>query len=180
MGTAQDRTVGGAGQHQSAGEQRGQAEERRPGAAEQHRDAAAEQPADEAALAGAERHHQADEGDREAGAERPHVQEAAPEEHQASDDDQRERRRVGGRADHVAQPALDLLADDASLPAQVDERGEEEPEGGEPEADQLRVLVGRAGAAALLRRPPLHARGRTWPQRPLLLPGCHATPFDAA
>ena len=175
---AEHGAVRGAREQEPAGEQHGQAEQSGAGAAEQHRDPAAEHVADGAAVLAAERHHQPDERDGEPGAKGLHVEERAAEEHQPTDDDERERRDVRGRPDQVAQPTFDLLADDASLPAEVEQRGEEEADRGEAEADQLGMLVRRAGAL-LPRRPLLHARGRARPQRPLLLPGCHGGAFDA-
>ena len=148
-------------------------------AAEQLGDPAPESAADGATLVAAERDHQPDRRDHEAGAERIHVEQRAPEEHQAADDDERERRGVRGRPDHVPEARLDLLAGDASLPAEIEQRREEEPDRDEPEPDQLRMLVRSTGSRLLLRRPFLHARGRARPQRPLLLPGCHGGAFDA-
>ena len=95
-------------------------------------------------MIGAERDHQPDRRDDEPRAERLHVEKGAAEEHHAADDDERERLRVRGRADRVAQRRVHVLCGDASLPAQVEERDEEEPDGDEPEPDQLGVLVGSA------------------------------------
>ncbi len=179
MRAAEDGAVRRAREQQPAGEQRGQADEQRAGRAEQLREAAAEHPPDEAAVLRAERHHQARQRDGEARAEGVDVQERAAEEHQPADDDERGRGRVGRRAEQVAQARLDLLADHAPRPAEVEERGEEEPDRCEAEPDQLRMLVTGAGAALLLRRPLLHARGRARAQGSLLRPRGHEPRFDA-
>ena len=91
--------------------------------------------------------HQPQERDGEPDAERREADERAAEEHQPADGDERRRGRVRGAAQEVAEPLLDLLADDPAREAEVEQRGEEEPERGEPEPDQLRVLVRRSGRA---------------------------------
>ena len=57
----------------------------------------------------------------------------------------------------------------AAVEPEVEDRGEDEPESRQREAEQL-VLVLRASAL----RPLPHARGDAWPKRPLLLAGSHA------
>jgi hypothetical protein len=74
------------------------------------------------------------------------LDEAAPAEHQRPDEDERRREQVAGVADDGPQSVHDDAAAFASLPPEVDKRGEKEPRGGEPEADQLGMVV-----AALLR-----------------------------
>ena len=86
---------------------------------------------------------------REPDAERREADERAAEEHQPADGDERRRSRVRGAAQEVAEPLLDLLADDPAGEAQIEQRGEEETERGEPEPDQLGVLVRRSGARLL-------------------------------
>ena len=143
MGAAEHGAVRGTGEHEPAREQRGQTEQDGAGAAEQLRNTAAERVPDGAAVLAAERDHQPDRRDQQPGAERLHVEESAAEEHQGADDHEREGRHVGGRPDHVAEARFDLLADDTALPAQVEQRGEEEADGDEPEARSARDARGR-------------------------------------
>ncbi len=58
-----------------------------------------EAAAERAAVARAERQHQADDREREAEAERAHVDECAPRDDQDAERDEDERRQVGGVAD---------------------------------------------------------------------------------
>ena len=143
VGAAQDRAVGGTREQQPAREQRSQADQQRPRAAEELREPASQQLADEAAVLGAERHHQAGEREAEPGAKRLHVEQHTPKEKQPADGDEGERRDIRGRAQHVAEAGLDLLPHHAAFPAEIEQRGEEEPERSEAKPDQFRVLVWR-------------------------------------
>ncbi len=169
---AQDRAGRGAGEEQRAGDERRHADDERAGRAEELREAAAEQAADRAAVIRAEGDQQAGDREHEPGAERPHLDERAAKEHERADDRQRDRHGVRGAADDIPERRLDLLADDAALPAHQEQRGQEEPERGEPEADQLRMLVPADPPLAL--RALLDPRGGARAQRPLLSTRGHA------
>ena len=149
----------------------------RAGGAEQPREAAAEQAAGDAAMVRAQRDQQAGDRQHEAGPERAQLDERAAEEHERADDRQCDRRGIRGAADDVPQALLDLLADDAALPADQEQRGQEEPERSQPEADQLGMLVSPPLVPLVLARSSralLHAGRRAWPQGSLLLPRRHA------
>ena len=147
--TAQQCPVGGAREQQAPREQRGRADEQRAGVAEQPCKPPAEDVAGKPAVVGAERRQETERRDDEPGPERAHVEQCAAEDHQTSDADQRDRRDVGGLTEEVVQCRVDLLPDEPTLPAEVREAREEEPERGQPEARQLGGQVNAAVAPAL-------------------------------
>ena len=106
-----------------------------------------------------------------------HVDELAARDHQQADDEERCGRDVRGRADRAAQAVLDRTADDTALPAEPEERREEDPDGSEDEAPQLGMVV---PALALLAPPLLHPRRNARAQRTLTLLARHGRGFDAA
>jgi hypothetical protein len=100
-----------------------------------------------------------------------YLDEAAPAEHHRADDDQRRRQQVAGVPDESPDSVDDRSAGAASLPPQVHERREEQADGGEPEADQLGMVVTALLGRALT---PLHARRRARSEHALRAPLCHA------
>jgi hypothetical protein len=120
----------------------------------------------------AERQHQAGDGDRQAGAERADVDELAARDHQRADGDERDRRHVRAPAECRDEPVRDRAADDASVPAQVEDAAEEEPERDEPEPPELGMVVRlrATGPGALLLA---DARGRLRAQLPCALAARH-------
>ena len=91
-----------------------------------------EPPADRAAVGGAERREQAEGRHDQAGAERAHVDERAPRDHQRADDDKGDGCDVGGGADRRREAVGDPAPDHAPAPAEIENRGEEEAEGEQP------------------------------------------------
>jgi hypothetical protein len=127
-----------------------------------------------------ERDHEAERGDGHAGPERTELDERTADEHQRADGDERDRQRVDGVADHGAERVDDPAADRAAVPAQVDDRGQEEPEGGQAEPDELGVLVALGPSRALCPRF-FDARGRARLQGPSLTPaGRHVREFETS
>src|SRR5439155_18269171 len=67
-----------------------------------------------------------------------------------------------------SETAGDPSADGSAVPAEVEDRREEETEGDQPEADQLMVLLALRLALLLL-----DPRGQAWAERALLLAARH-------
>ena len=132
---------------------------------------------DEPAVVGAEREQQPEREDDQAGAKRAHVDELAARDHQQAQHEERSGRDVRGRADRAAQAVLDGTADDTTLPAEPEERREEDPDSREDEAPELGMVV---PALALLAPALLHPRGNARAQRTLTLLARHGRGFDAA
>jgi hypothetical protein len=109
----------------------------------------------------AEDEHQAEHRDADTGPERPQLDDRASAEHQRADGDERGRQEIAGVPDHGPETVAHPRSCAASLPPEVHERGKEEAHCGQPEPDQLRMLV----AALLLRAlAPLYARRCAWTQ----------------
>ncbi len=100
----------------------------------------AEREPEEAARVLAEDGHEAEEADPHPEPERPDVEQVAPREHEAAQGEQRQRKHVRGvpeeRVERVGQPG----AHGAAVEADVEDRGEDEPERAEREPEEL-VLV---------------------------------------
>ena len=96
--------------------------------------------AEVAALA-AERQQQAEGEDEQSRSERADVDEVAAADHQAADDDERERQHEGQASDESLEPIADPAADVPAVPAGPEHGGEEEPERDEREPEQLGMLV---------------------------------------
>ncbi len=144
-GAAQQGSRRGAGEQQDPCDQSGDAGDRGPGLPEQRREGAGEGSPDPASVL-AEREHQAEGGDGDPRAEGAQLDERAPRQHQAAHHHEHERQRVDGLADDRAHPIDDPSADGAAVPAEVDDRRQEEAEGREAEPHQLGVLVVALGA----------------------------------
>ncbi len=155
-GSAQERAERGAGQEEDPEERQQHAEDRRPGRPDALRDEVAELSPDPAAVRGAEREHQPDDGDAEAEPERADGNQGAPRDDEAAERDQDQRRDVGGPADH----APGRIRHRPAAQAEPEHARQEDPERGEPEPDQLRVMV----TGALLRPPPRLAGRRLRPR----------------
>jgi hypothetical protein len=152
---------GRAGQKQRADHQREDADDQRPGRADEQAEELLEPTAEGAPVRRAESGQQSERGDDQPGPKRAHVDERAPRHHQRADDDERDGSDVGGRADRADEAVRDRAADHPPAPAEVEDRGEEEAERQQPEADELVVLLAAdppAPARALL-----HARGHARP-----------------
>ena len=155
-GAAKQRAGGGARDEHHAREDERDAHDQRAGSADDLREATTESSAERPAVVLAERDHQADEPDDEAGPERAKVDEGAPDEHERSDPEQNgghERRR---RAERVVEPVGHVRADGAAVPAEPEDGREDEPDDDEPEPPELGMVV-RAGLLRAL----LDARRRT-------------------
>ena len=144
--------------------------------AEQRADDAFERAPGEPAVVGAEREQQPERHDDQAGAKRAHVDELAPRDHQQAQDEERSGRDVGSRADRAAAGRPRRAADDAALPAEPEERREEDPDSREDEAPELGMVV---PALALLAPALLDPRGNARAQRTLTLLARHGRGFDA-
>jgi hypothetical protein len=153
------------------------ADARRAGRSEERPDDAFERATDEPAVVGAEREQQPERQDDQAGAKGPHIDELAARDHQQPHDEERRGRDVRRRADRAAQAVLDGAADDTALPAEPEERREEDPRGREDEPPELGMVV---PALALLAPALLHPRGNARAQRTLTLLARHGRGFDAA
>ena len=126
-------------------------------------------------MVAAERRHQPEGDDDDAGAERPDVDERALADGQGAEHDERDRHRVRGGADHRVEPVCEPAADVAAVPAEVENAAEEEPERDRRQPPELGVLLARA---RLLRRPPLlDATRELRTQLRLPLAGRHAPVF---
>jgi hypothetical protein len=138
--------------------------------ADERADRFLERAADVASVSGKDE-HQSERGHGQSGAEGAELHDRAPAEHQRADDDERRREQVRGVAKEGPEPVGHRRADAPALPAEIDQRGEEEPDGGQAQADQLGMVV-----AALLRRAlaPLHACGRARSEHTLLALARHA------
>src|SRR5581483_9171110 len=112
-------------------------EDGRAGRAEAERNEVLEAAAEQAAVAGAERQHQAEDGDAEAEAERTDVDERAARDDQRAERAQDERRQVRGRAD----PALHEVRDRAAAEAEPEDAGQEDAEPDETQPDELGTVV---------------------------------------
>ena len=176
VGALDERADRRPGQEQDSGDREGGAGDQRARAADQGPDHLVERGADVAARVREQEEH-AERHRGEAPAERVNLDQATAAEHQRADDDERRRDQVAGVAHERPQAVNDPAARRASLPPQVDERREEQPDRGEAEADQLGMVV-----AALLRRalPALHARGHARSEGALLAALRHRACFDAA
>src|SRR5262249_20333803 len=139
---------------------------------------AAEDSSQEAARIRAESDEQSERGDTDAGLEGPEIDKGAADEHQCPDSDECERHDVCGIAHRGPQTVGDLPADDAPVPAEVDDGHEDEADRNHPEPPELGMVM-RSGLARAL----LDARGGPRPQRSLPGPartGSHGARFDAA
>jgi hypothetical protein len=175
-GPSEERSGRRTGEQQPSDHQGGDADDRRAGCAEERADDPFEPAADEPAVLGAEREQEAQREDDETGAERPDVHELAARDHQQAEHDERSGRDVRGRADRAAQTVLDRAPDDASLPAEPEERREEDPCGGEDESPELGMVV---SALALLAPALLDPSGNARAQGALTLLARHGRGFDA-
>ena len=159
-GPAEDRAEARAGQEQHSGDGQEDAEDRGAGRAEPQCDERLEPVADETAVRGAEGQQQTGERDRKAELERPHVDERALCHHQGSERDENDRCEIRRSADR----ALCETCDRPAAEAEPQHGGEEHPDGGEAEPDQLGMLVSVRKAkpfpTALPHRPFLDAAGR--------------------
>ena len=138
MRAAHDRARRRAGEQQRADDQREDSEDRRAGT-EQRAKPTAEDPAEEAAVRGAEGRQQAERENGETDAKRAEVHELAARDHERADADESERDEVGGRSDEAVDGIGQRAADNAAVPAAVEDDPEEEPGRDEPEAVELRV-----------------------------------------
>ena len=130
----------------------------------------------EVAAVCAPEHERQREGDqREPGAKRGEARQVAARDHQRADRRACDRQDVRGTADQRDQTVADRLADVAAVPARVEDRSHEQAEGGQPEADQLRVMV-----PLRLARPFLDPRRRLGAYLAGTLPARHARHFAAA
>src|SRR5207244_9733988 len=128
-----------------------------------------ESTADRAAVRRAERREQAEADDGDTRAEGPHVHELAAGDHQPAEREKDDRSRIRRTADDRLEPVGDGAADGAPVPAQVEDRREEEPERDQREAHELVVLLALRLALLLL----LDPRGQAWAKRALLLAARH-------
>ena len=162
---SQQRARRGARDEQEPGEDQRNADDQRPRLADHVCEAAPERRADGAAVALPQGDHQPEEADREAGAERPQVDQFAANEHQAADADERERDERRGGAEAVVQPVGDVRPDGASVEAEPQHGSEDEPERDEAEPPELGMVVparllrllADAGRAPGLARPRRHS-----------------------
>ena len=102
---------------------------------------------------GAEHREEPDGEEREAGAERLHLDERGSGDHQAPHPEQRKRKEVPGCPDDSIECFVDLASDDPAVPAEGDDGRQEEPEAEEAEPDQLRMCLPLAPAPPALLRP---------------------------
>jgi hypothetical protein len=171
-GAAEQRADRGAGQEQDARERGGGAEEHASRSAYEAADDGVESLADEPG-AGSEDEEEAEHGDRAAGPERAHVEERRPGNEQRAGGDEHDRQHVRKRAEGGVEAVHDLLACDATVPAEVEERREEEPQREQPKTCELGPVMGVLAATPL--RPTLDARRLARPERSLLLAARHGS-----
>ena len=177
-GAAEDRAGGGAAHEQRAADEEGAADDRRAGVADETGERPAEREPEEASAVAAEQRHEPEEPDAEPEPERADVEEVAAREHEPADADQRERQHVRGAAEDRLEHVREPRAHRAAVEAEVEDRGEDETERGQPQAEQLALVV-RPRAA--LGGPPLHPRRDARTKRPPLPPPARHEPrFDAA
>ena len=170
MGALDERADRCTRQEQDPGNREGGAGDQGAGAADEGPDHLVQHRPDVPARVG-EQEEDPERRRGEAPAERVHLSEAAPAEHQQADDHEGRRDEVAGVADQRPQAVHDPAPRRASLPLEVDERREEQAGRDEAEADQLGMVV----AALLGRAPtPLDARGHARSEGALLAAFRHA------
>ena len=161
---AQDRARRRAAHEERASDEQRGSHDHRAGAADQAGESAADCEADPApVVVAAEERHQAEEPHSQTEPKRPHVEEVAAREHEATDDEEPEREHICCVAEHGTERIGEPGADRAAVETEVEDGGEHEAERGQAEPEQL-VLVLRAGTA---RRPLPYARGDARTKRPL-------------
>ena len=89
----------------------------------------------------AEQHERAGADEREAGAERLHVHERRPGDHEAAEHEEDDRDADARGAEERVEPVGDRRPDDAAVPFEPGDDGEEETQGEEAEADELGFSV---------------------------------------
>jgi hypothetical protein len=167
-GPAQDRAGRGARDEEQAGDEQSAADDRRARLSDERREGAADREAEEAAGVLAEKRHETEEAHAHAEAKRTDLEEVAACEQEPAERNERDRQHVRRFSADVREDTREPRADGAAVEAEVEDRGEHEPECQEREPEQL-VLVLRARAL----RPLLHACGDAWPKRPLLPSASH-------
>ena len=145
---AQQRADRGAREQQDARDRRGHAQEDAAGAADEAADQRVEALPDQP-RARSEHEEEAEHDDRAPGAERPHVEQLRPRDEQAAERAEGDRQQVAEVADHAVEPVDDLLARRAAVPAEVEQRGQEEPGREQEEPDQLGTVVAARALLAL-------------------------------
>ena len=157
--SADQRARGGAAEQQDPGDDAEGADDRDPGAADGDADSIAQSRSQIAAFT-PKRQEEPDAEHGEPRAERPNVDEVAAADHEAADDDERDRQREGRSADELLEAVSDPASDVTTVPADPEHRAQEEAERDEDEPDELGVVM-PAGLRLLLRALRLpHARGR--------------------
>ena len=157
--SADQRARGGAAEQQDPGDDAEDADDRHAGAAYGEPECVAESSPEISAFA-PQGQEEPDPEHEEPRAERANVDEVAAADHEAADDDERDRQREGRPADERLEPVPDPAADVAAVPADPEHRGQEEAERDEDEPDKLGVVM-PTGLGLLLRSLSLpHARGR--------------------
>src|SRR5918999_696307 len=170
---AEDRAQRGAGEEKRAGPEQEEAEDEAAGAAEQAAEHGVERLPDAPSPLGAEQDHRPGRDEDEPGAERLHVDEGRPRDHEASEEDEDDRHPDARGPDESLEARVDLLAHDTSRAVQPGDECEEEPQAEEPEPEELVVLVLSPSPPRALRL--ANARGRLGAKaRRTLLPrhGC--------
>ena len=174
---AQERARGRPGKQERAGQETEDADDRDSGAAHCEAERVAERRAEVAALA-AERQQQAEGEHEQSRPERADVDEVAAADHQAADDDERERQHEGQASDESLERIADPAADVPAVPAGPEHGGEEEPERYEREPEQFRMLVPPGPLRLRALRLP-HARGRARLEHAFRASPRHGPRFDA-
>ena len=143
-GSPQDRPRRSAAHEERAAEEHSRAHDDRAGSADEPRHGAADREPDEASVVvAAEQRHQAEKAHAEPEPERPDVEEVAPREHERADSHERERERIRRVSEHGAEPVREPGADGAAVEAEVEDRRQHEAERGQPEPEQLALVVRR-------------------------------------
>ena len=157
--TADQRAGGGAAEQQDPGEDAEDADDRDSGSADRGPERVSESCPDMPTLA-AEGQQEPDPEHEQPRAERTDVDEVAPADHQASDDDERDRQREGGSTDERLEAVPDPAADVAAVPAGPEHGGEEEAERDQHEPDELGMVMRASLRLPLCALGLPHARGR--------------------
>ena len=111
-----------------------------------------ERPADRSAVRAASVEHQAERDDEEPEPERAQVDERAPAEHQRAEHDEGDGRDVAASPITARRRLADPLPHATAVPAEVEHGREEEPDRGQPEADQLGMVMAARPAVRFLTR----------------------------
>jgi hypothetical protein len=137
---AEDRPGRGAAHEEEPGEKQGASDDGRSRVSDERCERAADREAYEATRVLAQEGHEPEDSHPHSEPERTDVEQVASCKQQPSEHDERDRKDVGRVPDDVRQHAREPRADGAPVETDVEDRGEDEPEGEQRKAEEL-VLV---------------------------------------